>query len=133
MDYRTFPFHFDATHRPLAALFGVNDRTAMVTVGDHGLDVRFGPWRVVTDLTNITGTSVTGPYGFLRTAGPARLSLADRGLTFATNGEHGLCIGFRDPVPGIEPTGRLRHPALTVTVAAVDALARVLGTVRAPA
>jgi len=130
MDYQTFPFRFDASHRPLAALFGVNERTAVVTVGDHGLDARFGPWRVVTDLTNITGTSVTGPYGLLRTAGPARLSLADRGLTFATNGERGLCLGFRDPVPGIEPTGRLRHPGLTVTVADVDGLARALGAVR---
>jgi len=55
--------------------------------------------------------------------------VADRGLTFATNGERGLCIRFRDPVSGIEPTGHLRHPGLTVTVADVDALARVLGAV----
>ena len=129
MDYQTFPFRFDTAHRLPAALFGVNDRTAAVTVGDHGLDVRFGPWRVVTELTNVTGVTVTGPYGLLRTAGPARLSVADRGLTFATNGERGLCIRFRDPVSGIEPTGHLRHPGLTVTVADVDALTRVLGAV----
>jgi hypothetical protein len=132
MDYQTFPFRFDAAHRPAAALFGITDRTAVVTLGDHGLDARFGPWRVVTELTNVTGVAVTGPYGLLRTAGPARLSLGDLGLTFATNGERGLCIRFREPVPGLEPTGRLRHPGLTVTVADVEALGAALGSVLVP-
>jgi hypothetical protein len=44
----------------------------------------------------------------------------------ATNGVRGLCITFREPVPGIEPTGTLRHPALTVTVADCHGLAAVL-------
>jgi hypothetical protein len=41
-------------------------------------------------------------------AGPARLSLADRGLTFATTTRTGLCITFRSPVPGIDPWGIFR-------------------------
>jgi len=76
--------------------------------------------------TNIAGTEVTGPFGLLRTLGPAHLSLADNGITFATNGDRGLCIRLHDPVPAIEPLGRLRHPGLTVTVADVDALAAAL-------
>ena len=43
-------------------------------------------------------------------------SLADRGVTFATNSRRGLCVSFVEPVHGIEPTGVLRHPAATVTV-----------------
>ena len=59
---------------------------------------------------------MTGPYSVLRTAGPARLSLGDRGLTFATNNRRGVCLRFRRPVPGIDPLGRIKHPNLTVTV-----------------
>jgi hypothetical protein len=56
------------------------------------------------------------------TIGPAHLSFTDRGLTMATNGDRGVCIRFREPVAGIEPTGRIRHPGLTVTVADCDGL-----------
>jgi len=68
----------------------------------------------------------TGPYAFLKTAGPARLTVSDRGLTLATNRDRGVLITFRVPVPGIEPLGLLRHPELTVTVADVDSLATLL-------
>jgi hypothetical protein len=66
---------------------------------------------------------VTGPYAFFRTAGPARLGITDRGLTFASNGDRGVCITFHSPVPGIGP---IRHPELTVTVLDVDALMKAL-------
>lgn len=85
-------------------------------------EARYGPWTVATPLTNLDGAERTGPYGLLRTAGPAHLSFSDRGLTFASNGDAGACVRFREPVPGIDPAGRIRHPALTVTVADVDAL-----------
>jgi hypothetical protein len=62
---------------------------------------------------------VTGPFAAWKVLG-ARLSLADRGLTFGTVPSAGVCVSFRDPVSGIEPTGRLRHPNLTVTVAQPD-------------
>ena len=64
----------------------------------------------------------------LKTIGPAHLSLADRGLTFATNRDEGVCIRFHEPVKGIDPLGVLRHPALTVTVDDVDALVASLPT-----
>jgi hypothetical protein len=35
-------------------------------------------------------------------------------------------VSFVEPVPAIEPTGRLRHPGATVTVADPDALAAAL-------
>jgi hypothetical protein len=54
--------------------------------------------------------------------------LADRGITFATNNERGVCIRFFDPIAGIEPTGRVLHPGMTVTVADPDALVVALGS-----
>lgn len=84
-----------------------------------------------TPVSNVASTIVNGPFGLLKTAGPAHLSLADRGLTFATNGERGLCITFDEPVPGIEPTHILRHPAVTVTVADCEGLAALLSSTRA--
>ena len=61
-----------------------------------------------------------------KTAGPARLSLADRGLTFATNPDAGLCIRFAEPVAAFDPFGRIRHPGITVTVERLDGLQRQL-------
>ena len=121
-----FDFAFDDAHRVASLPFGVTPRTTAVVVDADQLRIRFGPWFVRTSLDNVTGMEATGPYSFLKTAGPARLSLVDRGLTFATNGERGLCIRFAEPVAGIEPSGRIRHPAVTVTVADPDGLAATL-------
>jgi hypothetical protein len=126
MTTQTFPFRFTTPYRLAGLPFGITPATAAVHVLDGELAVRFGLWKLRTTLTNVTSTTVTGPFGFLKTAGPAHLSLADRGLTMATNGTRGLCITFCEPVPGIEPTGTLRHPALTVTVADCQGLATVL-------
>jgi hypothetical protein len=121
-----FPFRFSRTYQLAAAPFGVGPRTANVRVTDAELIVRFGPWRLATSRANVVGTTVTGPYRLLKTAGPAHLSLADRGLSCITNPDRGLCITFAEPVPGIEPLGVLRHPAVTVTVADCARLAAVL-------
>lgn len=99
---------------------------AYVEVGDDDFVARFGPWIVRTPLTNVVSASVSGPYRWWRVVGPARLSFADRGLTFATNTRRGVCITFGEPVSGIEFTGSLRHPGLTVTVDDVDGLVQAL-------
>ena len=122
----TFDFSFDPLHCALGLPFGVTPGTARVDLEGGRLVARFGLWRVTTDVTNVEGTEVTGPYSALKTVGPAHLSIADQGLTFATNARSGLCLRFREPVPGIEPTGRLRHPGLTVTVADPEGLAEAL-------
>lgn len=113
---REYRFAFDRSYRWPARLFGVTEANAIVTIGEDGLQARFGPWTVSTPVSNIVNASLTGPYHFLKTAGPAHLSFADRGITFASNGQQGVFIQFAEPVAGIEPTGRLRHPNLTVTV-----------------
>ena len=122
-----FPFRFDPRYRRAARPFGISPERAWVEVGDRELMARFGPWTVVTPLDNVGSVEATGPYAFLKTAGPARLAITDRGLTFATNGERGARISFVSPVGGIDPFGLIRHPELTVTVAEVDKLVRLLG------
>jgi hypothetical protein len=121
-----FDFRFATPYRAASLPFGVTPASCEVVIGARTLQVRFGPWRVQTALSNIADVTITGPYRFLKTAGPAHLSLADRGLTFATNGDRGVCMEFAVPIPGIEPTGRIRHPNLTITVADCDGLAAAL-------
>jgi hypothetical protein len=126
-DTQRFGFAFASAYRLPARAFGISPATAWVDVGDETLEARFGPWRVSTPLANVTDVAITGPYAFWKTAGPARLAITDRGLTFATNRDRGVLISFRTPVRGLDPLGVLRHPELTVTVAEVDWLAELLG------
>ena len=114
---RRFPFRFYGAVGIAARVFTFTEARAMVVVERGMLTARFGPWCVETTLTNIAETSITGPYSPWKVAGPARLSFADRGLTFATNAEQGVCMLFVESVPGIIPSDRVRHPGLTVTVA----------------
>ena len=90
------------------------------------LSVRFGPWSLRTPVHNILEAVETTDFAYLKTAGPAHLSFADRGITFATNGDRGLCLRFADPVPAIDWVGLIRHPGATVTVSDVAGLRRAL-------
>jgi hypothetical protein len=126
MDLR-FPFLFAPAYRRLARPFGVTPDRAWVDLNDDQFEARYGPWRVRTPLSNVAAAEATGPYSFLKTAGPARLSISDRGLTFASNGERGVCITFHSPVTGIDRAGRIHHPELTVTVLDIDGLIAALG------
>ena len=122
-----FEFAFAPSYRRLGAVFGIRPSTAWVEVDDSTFEARYGPWRVATPLENILGTEVTGPYTFAKAAGPARLALSDRGLSFTPNGERGLLIHFAKPVRGLDPFGLVRHPELTVGVAEPERLAETLG------
>jgi hypothetical protein len=128
-DRRRFAFDFAPAYRRAARLFGVTPAKAWVEVGEDRFRAQLGPWRVQTPLANISDVAVTGPYRFAKTAGPARLAITDRGLTFATNGARGVRVSFHTPVPGLDPFGIIRHPELTVTVADVDELATLLGRI----
>jgi hypothetical protein len=115
-----FAFRFSTAYRVAGAPFGITPGNCSAVIDGGQLRVRFGPWRLSSTVDNIAEIAVTGPYGFLKTAGPARLAVSDRGLTFASNADRGVLLTFRRRVPGIEPTGLLRHPELTLTVADVD-------------
>ena len=121
-----FPFRFSWPYRLAGLPFGVTAKTAMVTVTATDLSVRFGPWHLRTPLANVARVEETRGFGFLKTAGPPHLSFADQGVTFATNGERAVCVLFHEPVKVLDPTGRLRHPGATLTVADPSALVRRL-------
>lgn len=113
----SFSFAFDPAHQAAALPFGVLPSTTGVDLADGELRVRFGLWRLRTPVRNVASAEITGPYSFLKTAGPAHLSFADRGVTFATTGERGVCVRFAEPVRAIDPLGVIRHPGATITVA----------------
>ncbi|GAB3936315.1 hypothetical protein GCM10027614_12620 [Micromonospora vulcania] len=120
-----FPFRFDPVFRPALALLGVRPATAWVAVTDREVLIRYGPWRLRTERSNLTAAELTGPYRWWRAIGP-RVSMADRGVTFGSSAAGGLCLRFGVPVPALAPGPWLRHPGATVTVADPPALARVL-------
>lgn len=125
---RRFPFHFEPRVARWARPFGIRPAAAFVELDGQDVTVRSGPWTVRTPVTNVRSVTVTGPYRAWRVAGPVRLSLADRGLTMATSTGPGLCLAFKEPVPGIDPFGLVRHPSVTCTVADVEGLLRALGS-----
>ena len=127
VDERRHRFAFARRYRLPALACGVTPATAVVRVSRDELLVRFGPWTLRTPRSNVSGARRTGGFSFVRTAGPPRLSLADRGVTFATNGDDALCLLFHDPVSVLDPFGRLRHPGATLTVVDPAALAADLG------
>ena len=125
-DTPSFPFDFEDRYIAPARLFGVTPDTTSIVVRDGHLTACFGPWRIDTTLDNIAAVSLTGPYAFLKTAGPAHLGVTDRGLTFATNSRTGVCLELREPIRGIDPLGWIRHSNLTLTPADCAGLAAAL-------
>ncbi len=112
----THAFRFAPAYRLPGLVFGVTPATARVEVTGGELRVRYGLWRLRTPLANVAGCQVTDGYTFLKTAGPAHLSLVDHGVSFATCGGPGLCVSFHEPVTAIDWVGRIKHPAATMTV-----------------
>lgn len=122
----TFPFRFEPLYRTLARPFGVTPDRASVRLGAQRFEARYGPWVVSTTVDNLAGAEITGPFTLPKTVGPAHLSFADRGITFASNRHRGVCIRFHEPVPGIGPNDAIRHPGLTVTVDDPEGLQRAV-------
>ena len=115
-DLRIFPFEFDHRYQLLLRAVGVRPGNSQLRLTADELTARFGPWLVKTPLGNVSGACLTGPYRAHRAIG-ARLSLADRGVTFGSTCAGGVCVLFHEPVTGLDPLGLLKHPGLTVTVA----------------
>jgi hypothetical protein len=113
---RRFHFQFHPLFRVPALAAGVTPMSAHLDVDGEHIRLQFGPWRMEFERDDIAEVHETGPYKPWKVIGPPHLSLADRGVTFATTPQGGVCIKLRRPVPGIEPTGLLKHPAVTVTV-----------------
>jgi hypothetical protein len=120
-----FEFRFEPIMQALALPFGVRPSNAWVEVGDE-VHIAFGPWHMRFPRADVADVTETRGYWLPKVAGPPHLSLADRGITFATNRERGVCIQLERPHPGIGPFGWLRHPGATVTVDDVEGLTHAL-------
>jgi len=112
-----FPFAIDRSLRPWSRVFLIHPETCVALLDEGTLTVLFGRWTVTTPVSNIAGVELNGPYRWWKVGGPARMSAADRGLTFATTSRGGACLSFHEPVRALDPFGAWRHPGLTVTVA----------------
>jgi hypothetical protein len=122
----TFAMDFDPLYRWVGRALDVRPETTSVEVSDDEVVIRFGRWSTRVDRSTITSAEVTGPYAIPKTLGPPHLSLADRGVTFATNRRRGVCLQLSRPVAAIEPLGVVKHPGITVTVEDPEALAQLL-------
>jgi hypothetical protein len=120
---RRFDFDWDPAYARAARPFGITPAGAWVEVDANRIEAHFGRWSLLTGLDNLTAVELTGPYRFIKTAGPPRMGITDLGLTFASNGRRGVLISFRRRVRGVGP---LPHGELTVTVTEPDALAAEL-------
>jgi hypothetical protein len=115
-----FRYAVDKHLAPFWLPFGFKPDLDGVTVAEDGTFLAtFGFLKLETTAANIDEAHITRGYRWW-TAGGARLSMADHGLTFGTNRTAGVCVHFRKPVPS--PFRRKGHPALTVTVADLDGL-----------
>jgi hypothetical protein len=125
--HRRFRFRRDRPFLWASVPFGVlSDDHAYVDVNDEQLEIRFGPWRLVTPLDNVESAERTGPYQWWKVIGPPHLSMKDSGITFATTNAEGVCIRFRTPVPAALPSNALLHAGATVTVEDADDLVQFL-------
>jgi len=118
----TYDFRYDWPVAGASLLAGALPRATEVEVGETHLRIRYGVWSLRTELTNVAGVTLSGPYSPAKVGGPPRLSLRDRGVTFATTTVGGVCIAFHRPVRAVDPLGLVRHPAATVTVEDPEAL-----------
>ena len=125
-----FPYAIDKKLAVFWVPFGVRPSKDGVTLTDSGRFVAtFGLLRLETPLDNIDEAHITRGYRWWTAAG-ARGSLVDDGLTFGTNAEAGVCVHFREKVRS--PLRRSGHSALTVTVADLEGLVRMLQVGNAP-
>ena len=120
-----FGFRFEPIMQALALPFGVRPSNTWVEVGDE-VHIAFGPWHMRFPRQDVSDVTETSDYWLPKVAGPPHLSFADRGITFATNRERGLCIKLERPHPGIGPFGLLKHPGATVTVDDIQGLTHAL-------
>src|SRR5580704_10167851 len=115
-----FGYAVDKRYLPVLLPFLLRPSRDGVTLTDDGaLVATFGPFKVTTPVSNVTGAHITRNYRWWTSCG-VRMSRVDDGLTFGTNHDGGVCIHFAGKVPSA--LRRRGHSALTVTVAELQAL-----------
>jgi len=126
MPDKFFPYVEDNRWWAIMKPLGVSSEDGVTVGSDGDLRATFGRVRVVTPLSNVDHTLVSGPHRWYTAVG-LRLSFADDGLTFGTSNRRGLCIGFVEKIPKV--IGFKAHSALWVSVADPEGLAATLAAV----
>ncbi len=124
-DTERFAFRFEPVMRALALPFRVTPSNTWVEVGDE-VHIAFGPWHMRFPRADVADLTETTDYWLPKVAGPPHLSFKDRGITFATNRERGLCITLARPHKALDPLGVVKHPGATVTVDDIEGLTHAL-------
>jgi hypothetical protein len=124
-DIDTFAFAIAPHFARLLRLGGITPETTLVTVTDDEFRVRFGGWKLNTPISNCTGTCLTEGYHWFKAIGP-RGSFKDKGVTFGTSTERGVCVLFAEPVRALVPGNLMNHPGCTVTVTDCEGLIAAL-------
>ena len=125
-----FAFAFEPPLDTWARWFAIVPTRSFVRIDDHGLEAVYGSWRVATTWSNVHSVERTGPYLPWKVAGPVHVSWADRGITMAATTVAGVCLRLYEPVPGLDPLGLFRHPAVTLGVDDADRFVRLVDSHR---
>lgn len=118
-----FPYKLEARWKGLYIALRLKKTDGVTLTANGNLVATYGPAKVVTPLTNVDHTLVTGDHRWYTAVG-IRGSFVDTGLTFGTNHRAGLCIAFKEPVPKV--IGPRDHDALWVSVADAEGLAAAI-------
>jgi hypothetical protein len=124
MSDRFFPYDRDDSWKPLFMVLRLSDTDGVTVTEDGMLRATYGWAKIETPLDNIDHTELTRDHRWYTAVG-IRLSFADDGITFGTNNQAGLCIGFVEKIPKV--LGFKDHSALWVSVAEPEALAEAIG------
>lgn len=117
-----FPIRLGRRSRPLLRLFGVRGPgDAWVELRGDDLEARFGWFRAVTPLSNISGWRIEGPWRWVTAIG-VRMSVRHGDITFGGSHRGGVRLDFVERVP----VARFGVPALYVTVDDLEGFAAAL-------
>jgi hypothetical protein len=117
-----FPFFVERRWRVPLLFWGVKRRPYVELTADGRMVVRFGWWDVATPVSNMRDHRITGPYRWWSAIG-VRRSVRHGDGSFCSTDRRGVFVTFRERVP-FAPIFRV--PALTVTVADVEAFSTAL-------
>ncbi len=71
-DAQRFPMRIRMPWKLVLLLWGVRPSTAFVDLRGDRIQIRYGPWRTVTQLENVARYDLTGPYRWWGAIGPRR-------------------------------------------------------------
>lgn len=122
-DDEFYPYKTQKRWTGLYLTLRLKETDGVTLTANGNLVATYGPAKVVTPLTNIDHTLVTGDHRWYTAVG-IRGSFVDSGLTFGTNNQAGLCIAFKERVKKV--IGPRDHEALWVSVADPEGLAAAI-------